>query len=77
MGNKKKYALVIILFIFFGLMIFTFANPSSNYENEGVNQNVEDENIIDDNNVIDDDDSDDDNVVDDNNNDNNNNKIKR
>lgn len=33
MENKKKYIIAIVLFIFLGLMVFTFANPSD--EDEG------------------------------------------
>ena len=46
MDNKKKYIIGIVLFIFLGLMVFTFANPSRNNEsgkdnNNGGKTNVE------------------------------------
>ena len=54
MGNKKKYIIAIVLFVFLGLMIFTFANPNEeedkkldngkNNTEENNNQNDNEEN---------------------------------
>ncbi len=51
MDNKKKYFIAIILFIFIGLMVFTFANPKDNYtELEGSETNTSSTNNSDDSN---------------------------
>ena len=71
MDNKKKYIIAIVLFIFLGLTIFTFANPSRNEEKNGDGKtDIEDKNNQD--NIIDNGNNQN-NGQDDNNNNNNNN----
>ena len=74
MDNKKKYIIAIVLFIFLGLTVFTFANPSRNEEKNGDGKtNIEDKNNQD--NIIDNGNNQN-NGQDDNNNNNNNNNNK-
>lgn len=64
MNGKKKYIIAIVLFIFIGLMLFTFANPSGDDDSKRL-ENGDQSDVEDDDSGREDDGQDDDTITDD------------